>query len=82
MSDTYRFNKQKRGIPRGAAFRESQKQTLEICNERCQGLGGGLVMLDGMALTAVVNDPHGVGPSEWSAVLSFGDTDDMCETCK
>ncbi len=43
---------------------------------------GGLHVLDGEALDAIVNDPKGVGPDEWSRILSWGDTDDMCETCK
>ena len=82
MSDAYYYNKQKRGIPTGAAFRESEETTLEVCQDHCFNLVGGLDVLDGQALTAVINDPHGVGPSEWSAILSFGDTDDMCESCK
>ena len=38
-------------------------------------------MLDGEAFTAVITDPYGIGPAEWCSILSFGDTDDMCERC-
>lgn len=81
-SDVYRFNRQKRNVPLGATFRESMERTLDVCGGFCGNLVGGLDVLDGEALTAVANDAKGVGKSDASAILSFGNTDDMCEECK
>lgn len=81
-SDYYYFNKQKRGIPIGGVWREGAERTLEICEDRCMHDVGRLHVLDGEALDAIVDDPKGVGPGEWSRMLSWGDTDDMCETCE
>lgn len=82
QSDLYYFNKQKRGIPWGGVWRESEKRMLEFCEDRCMHTVGRMHVLDGGALDAIVDDKKGVGPSEWSRILSWRDTDDMCETCK
>lgn len=82
MSDYYYFNEQKRGLPWSTSYRASEEELSGVCGEKCKDIVGGLDVLGGEALESVVADKKGVGPSEWSAVLSFGDTDDMCETCK
>ncbi|KAL6717033.1 hypothetical protein ACLMJK_004947 [Lecanora helva] len=80
--DSYRFNNQKRGLPHGATWRMAEIETLGVCDAFCRQKVSGLIVLDGEALTAVANEPRGVGPSAWSAILSFGETDDMCMSCR
>jgi len=80
--DMYYYNKQKRGLKKGPAWRESEKETLSVCGELCGRLEEKMVVLDGEAVTAVVGQAHGAGAPEWSQILSFGDTDDMCERCE
>lgn len=82
MSDRYYFNEQKRGLPLSTSYRASEEELRGVCGGKCKYYVGGLDMLGGEALESVVADKKGVGPSEWSAITSFGDTDDMCETCK
>ena len=80
--DVYRFNTQKRHVPFEVAWRESEKETMGVCQGFCRHKVGGLNMLDGEALTAISRLSDGVGPQEWSAIQSYGDTDDMCKGCK